>query len=71
MFAIFRGYLLPKSVVDDLRAELLYTRERLREVEAQRDMARAETSRTGVALAQALPPRHDVTVDQAGVEAAS
>lgn len=54
VLAVFRGFLLPRSVVEDLRAELTYSRARVRELEEQRDLARAEAARLGITLTNSL-----------------
>lgn len=52
VLAVLRGWLLPQSVVDDLREELAYTRGRNLELENQRNAAWAEVAKVGVALSQ-------------------
>lgn len=52
VLAVLRGWLLPRSVVDDLRTELSYVRGKNEELEAQRNVAWAEAAKVGVALSQ-------------------
>lgn len=52
VLAVLRGWLLPASVVEDLRAELAYTRARNQELQEQRNIAWAEVAKVGVALSK-------------------
>lgn len=55
VLAIVRGHLVPRSVVEDVRAELAYSRASNRELIEQRNAAWAETAKLAVQLTEALP----------------
>jgi hypothetical protein len=52
VLAVLRGWLLPASVVRDLRAELEYTRARNQVLQDQRNIALIEVAKVATALAK-------------------
>lgn len=66
VLAVLKGWLVPRTVLDDIRTELHYTRRRNHELEAQRNLAWAEAARLGVALAELpLPSKEGQSEDPA------
>jgi hypothetical protein len=61
VLAVLRGWIVPREVVEDVRKELSYNRERIKELEAQRNLAWAEAAKMGVTLSQlpAAPPERE------------
>lgn len=55
VLAVFRGWIVPRQVMDDIRQELTYSRAANKELIAQRDAAWEETAKLATVLSMALP----------------